>query len=601
MPRFVSHRVLWLLVLVCCSTLGFVQSGFSQAGTNQLGLFKNYFVTGDYVVAGWVEGAPDGTGFAPGTIGIPDPKNPAQGGLPTTVPKGADIVAAYLYWGTVEGNSSTFKGQQAFFNGYSITGTILVSPNGTVSWSSGGCIGSSQGSKTMRIYRADVRPYMPVDLNPSSATFGTLLANGSFPVRLADSGSNGNTQPNALGATLVVIYRVLSPPVPLNAVALYEGAYAPSNTVPNFLQSMKGFYEPAITPAAKITHIVANGQPNKGETVIVGSNQLPSLYTAIFGANSPPFPGLYGMWDNPTWGVGNFVNGSVAGFDTSETTTVIPASTQSGCVSWGAIIFSTTVQDTDGDGLLDVWEQKDPQGNQGYTDAVSGQWVAFPGADPLKKDIFVELDYLSNLDGSAGTFLHSHLPKKAALDAVAKVFSDQNIDVHFDLGQNIYAGAHYISYPVPIPSPLPTGTSPPQAGTGGNAISEGAVLCNDNGTPPTPPLCAFPGQPAVGWKGGFEVVQNQSTLGNFQPGRGQSYHYVLFGHSLGAPRSFWSTFGFKLSDPTVAQLVSIVNSGTTATVKIQSPQILSPQGVTLYPKPGDCPNALISGCSDANN
>src|SRR6266496_5166039 len=108
MPRFVSPRVLWLLVLVCCSTLGFVQSGFSQAGTNQLGLFKNYFVTGDYVVAGWVEGAPDGSGFAPGTISIPDTKQPAQNGVPATVPTGADIIAAYLYWATVEGNQSSF-------------------------------------------------------------------------------------------------------------------------------------------------------------------------------------------------------------------------------------------------------------------------------------------------------------------------------------------------------------------------------------------------------------------------------------------------------------------------------------------------------------
>ena len=37
---------------------GLVQSGFAQTGTNPLILFKNYFVTGDYVVGGWVEGPP---------------------------------------------------------------------------------------------------------------------------------------------------------------------------------------------------------------------------------------------------------------------------------------------------------------------------------------------------------------------------------------------------------------------------------------------------------------------------------------------------------------------------------------------------------------
>jgi hypothetical protein len=177
---------------------GLVQSGFAQTGTSPLNLFKNYFVTGDYVVAGWVEGSPDGSGYATGSISIPDLKQPSQNGVPTTVPKGADIVAAYLYWATVESNQSSFAGQQAYFNGYSITGTVLGNPNAPVSWSAGGCSGSAQGSKTMRTYRADVHPYLPLDTNPSSQTFGALAANGTIPVRLADSGSNGNT---ALPAT----------------------------------------------------------------------------------------------------------------------------------------------------------------------------------------------------------------------------------------------------------------------------------------------------------------------------------------------------------------------------------------------------------------
>jgi hypothetical protein len=557
------------LVLVCCSTLGFVQSGLAQTGTNQLSIFKNYFVTGDYVVAGWVEGAPDGSGFAPGTISIPDTRQPDQtlAGVPNQVPTGADIVAVYLYWATVEKSKTAFAGQQAFFNGYPITGTILGNPNAPVSWSSGGCAGSSNGTTTMRTYRADVRPYMPVDLDPSSPTFGTLLANNvSFPVRLADSGSNGNAQPNALGATLVIIYRVLSPPVPLNAIVLYDGAYSPSNTAQTTSQTMLGFYQPATNPVAKLTHIVANGQTNKSEQVFLNnlSQPLPSLYGTL-----PPFPGIYGSWDNPTWVLSQFA-GYMKNIDTSETTQIVPSASNSGCVSWGAMILSTTVQDTDHDGLLDVWEQGT---NPGYTDAVSGNFVALPGADPNKKDIFVEVDYLKSVD-SYGKVLHSHLPKQAALDAVGSAFSTQGINVHFDLGSSIYQGdSNVIS-----------------GGTGGQAISESAVLCTD--APPT--RCAFPNQPAIGWKGGFESFQNDPTLGNFQPGRRQSYHYVLFGHSLGAPRSFWSTFGNALSDPTVPQLVSIVNSGTTATVKIQSPQ-----GVI---KPGDC---LVSpapaACSDLNS
>ena len=89
--------------------LGFAQSGLAQAGTNPLNIFQNYFVTGDYVVAGWVEGSPDGSGYAPGTISVPDTEQPSQNGVPTMVPKGADIVAAYLYWATAANCDSGFS------------------------------------------------------------------------------------------------------------------------------------------------------------------------------------------------------------------------------------------------------------------------------------------------------------------------------------------------------------------------------------------------------------------------------------------------------------------------------------------------------------
>ena len=267
--------------------VGAAESGLAQTGTPPLNIFKNYFVTGDYVVAGWVKGSPNVGGYAPGTISFPDTRQ--SGALigspagPTSVPKGADIVAAYLYWATVEASTNAFVGQKAFFNGYAITGTVLGNPNAPTSWSSGGCSGSSQGSKTMRAYRADVRPYLPLDLDPLSSTFGALRANGTpsvpetVPVRLADSGSNGNTTPFALGASLVVIYRVTSPAVPLNAIVLYDGSFAPSNASSTMSQQIVGFYQPGVAPnlpvpAARITHIVANGQPNKSESVFFGSN-----------------------------------------------------------------------------------------------------------------------------------------------------------------------------------------------------------------------------------------------------------------------------------------------------------------------------------------
>jgi hypothetical protein len=560
-PRFLQGPVLAIITVGLLLVEG-VLPGLGQNGTNPLTIFQNYFVTGDYVVAGWVEGAPDGSGYALGTISVPDTLQPVQNGVPASVPKGASIVAAYLYWATVEGNQSSFAGKSAYFNGYAVPGTVLGNPNAPTSWSAGGCSGSAQGSKTMRTYRADVRPYLPLDTDPASSTYGATVANGKFQVRLADSGSSGNTTPAALGATLVIIYRVLSPTVPLNAIVLYDGAFAPSNTGQVISQTMAGFYEPAISPQAKITHIVANGQANKNEQVYLNntSQPLPSLYGSL-----PPFPGIYGNWDNPTWVLSNY--GYVKTTDTSETTSVVPSKTNTGCTSWGTMVLSTTVQDSDADGLLDVWEN-----NQGYTDAVSGQQIALPNANPNRKDIFVELDYLTNLDGSAGPYLHSHLPKRAALDAVGAAFANQNIAVHFDLGPNIYQGDPYV-----VP-----------AGTGGNAISEGQLLCTDGAT-----LCAFPGQPAVGWKGGVTAIQTSMKLGNFQSGRTKSYHYVLFGHSLGEPRSYWSALGYRLANAAIPQLVSIVDYGNTATITLQSP----PGAI----KPGDCPNAAIPGCNDVSS
>src|SRR5437764_1367294 len=88
-----SRQVRATMILSLMLVLGLAQSALAQAGTNPLNIFKNYFVTGDYVVGGWVEGPPDGSGYAPGTISIPDTMQPSQIGVPADVPKGAEIVA----------------------------------------------------------------------------------------------------------------------------------------------------------------------------------------------------------------------------------------------------------------------------------------------------------------------------------------------------------------------------------------------------------------------------------------------------------------------------------------------------------------------------
>jgi len=98
--------VFLLLVLLSTAT----QSAFAQADP-PLNFGNNFFVTGDYVVAGaYGMNSHLNGGFATGTISIPD-ANPGIRGTPgidpkvdsrLTVPQGANIIAALLYWQTVE-------------------------------------------------------------------------------------------------------------------------------------------------------------------------------------------------------------------------------------------------------------------------------------------------------------------------------------------------------------------------------------------------------------------------------------------------------------------------------------------------------------------
>src|SRR6266568_4799902 len=586
-----GRRLMPAAALGLLLVFGFAQPGLAQS--NPLTLFKNYFVTGDYVVGGWVKGGSLHGTLEKGTINIPDTVQ----GQAAAVPPGADIVAAFLYWETVEStNPGATTGQHGSFNGYAITGLFLPNKasNSPTSWSSGGCSGSSNGSKTIQGYRADVRPFLPVDSNGKIQTPNAVTP-GTYQVELADTGTNGAKVPFTLGATLVIIYRVQSPPVPLNSIVLYDGIFAPSNTSSSaeMSQQIVGFYQAAVStaPVAKLTHVVGAGQANKSEQVLFNGPALNPLGTAAF-------TGAYnGSWDNPTFNVSSPLVPS--GDVNPVNTNVIPGATNSSCVDWGAVVFSTTVEDTNHDGLLAAWKNATPPG---YTDVISVQngisnpFVALPGASPNAQDIFVEIDYLTLRDAN-GTILHSHLPKQLALDMVGDAFWKQNIHAHFDVGTN----SNILCKLTPTLPGQGTGCPDPyiiQGGTGGNEIPEGAVVCND--TPTTP--CQFPGQAAVGWKEGFLFVKDNATvpnssppvpLGNFQSGRKDSYHYVFFGHALGTPRSFWTASAATLQSTSVAKLISIVNSGTTATVTIQTPQGLV--------KPGDCnPANLPPACSDAN-
>lgn len=98
---------------------------------------------------------------------------------------------------------------------------------------------------------------------------------------------------------------------------------------------------------------------------------------------------------------------------------------------------STPTTDTDGDGLFDLWEMNgyDADGN-GTID------VDFPamGADPLHKDIFVEIDYMGATDNHG-----SHQPMPEAIELIVTAFDNApvnnpdnttGIHLHVDYGPN---------------------------------------------------------------------------------------------------------------------------------------------------------------------
>ena len=565
-----------LLAGFACATILSVAS-FAQSDP-PLNFGNNYFVTGDYVVAGaYFMNVNVANGYATGTITIPD-VNPGITGA-KFVPAGAEVVAAVLYWQTVEKTGTIpgqpGSGQNGFFRpvfiggpktGYPITGVNLGSDN-TVTWSSGGCTAPSTGNNT-RTYRANVLGALPRDAS------GNISANGIYEVRLP---STGNSTPLTLGASLVLIYRILSPSVPLNSIVIYDGAFGQNSASLTMTQTVQGFYDAAHKPVSRLTHIVGAGKSNKFQTVYLNSTLLPSLY----GSSESAFPGWYGTWDNPTWTFDPNetyvkVPNPVQEDNSFATTRVVPSTSNEGCVSWGAVIVSTTVKNDDGDTLLNAWKKATPPGycdaavNQGVCNPGDPSWVDLPGAVLGHKDVFVQLDYMcSSVTGpdsctTGDGVNYSFDPRPSgAVGIVTNMFAAQNVYVHVN-----------------------PGTNQPDV----HAIQE--TTCTDNLTSP-PALCAFPVQPGVvAWKGGFDFFKNQlvdptgavndcavssppaDCIPRFQPGKRYSWHYVLFAHAVGQPK-------WRLQDGT---LRSVAQSGNAVTFTTSTPigtlDMLTYQGIT---------------------
>jgi sugar lactone lactonase YvrE len=450
---------------------------------NPLSFENNYFVTGDFASAGvQLRGTGHG-GIATGTITIPD--STTSPSVSQGVPDGADIIDAFLYWETLE-NTASPSGGSGTFDNYPITGQQIGSD---LPYTDGALSG------TLRVYRADVNTYFPLGAN------GVRFASGAFTVSLPDGAT---ALPLTEGASLVVIYRVLSPNFPLKSIVIYDGSAVPAIST---TQNMQGFYDAA----------------GAGEN------------TALFDV-----PG--GGWNNSSGSVTLPVHASQ-----------FSAPLNAGS-AYAAVILSTPVNNSDNDGILDAWKAGPASGDfyagqPGYYDVKNGTWVGLPGAVHGEKDLFVQLDYMCGAvlsDGSCDPNQENLFPSPDAkgndpLAMVTNAFAANGVHLHLEIG---------------------------------NAVPEDT--CTDNTSTTPPQLCQFPSVPGatqpgvIGWKNSLEFsklwprnLASCAAGGDCSPrfpyGQKDSYHYVLFGHSLAIP-AWNSRYGSLTSINVVSGVTTIVTT-----------------------------------------
>jgi hypothetical protein len=586
-----------------------------------LKFFKNFFLTGDYAVAGvglrglgGTNGSP--AGLATGTISL------------TGVPAEADVVAAFLYWQVVSTDTlGPISGSlAATFNGFPLStadgpsSKVLVSDGTSPCWSSGGGTGGAGGNKKTYTYRADVRRFLNADAD------GRFTGNGNYVVQIPDSGSGGNGVPIALGASLVMIYR--DPRLPFNGIVIYDGGYTMNNVFESMSQTLKGFYQAAGT-TGRITHIVGSGQLNKTENLRLPGNAVPTNSSTVVN----PFVAASGAnWDNPTFDLTGVTVSSSPQYGDSVTTSVDHIGTGTfDCLSWGAIVYRTAVLDTDGDGELDLWETA-----SGLTDPNNHPLpnLSAMGANPGIKDLFVEFGYMKRdsqtLYGPDSRPAHKHLPYAEALKKAGDAYLAKGIKAHFDVGtpaayhslgteyQATGAGAGVDDYLV---------TSGPR---GGEAIDESVTAC-------AAPDCQFPTYPGtVAWKVGFRYFRDQLISPNkpaldangddpcdnesvypgnddgpggvcerrFDRNRSAMFHYALGAHHVGLPVSEFPCLHDSdpnsSSDPLVP-VPAADSSGACSAGDVANPEFHKPRSISgIADFPGGDLMIVLGGFLDNN-
>ena len=495
--------------------------GVAPASAQPLSFFKNYFVTGDFVVRGVSLFGNGQNGVSRASIKINDfPED------------NVDLLAAFLYVQTAERIDLPGSGiHNAQFRGFDL-GPKDNSYTKALNWDrvTPVCWIKQPGYR-MVTYRGDVLRLLRVKAN------GKHEVNGSHSIAVPEFTLPG---PWPVGASLVLVYRERGRP--LKGIVIYDGGVTKA-AKDVLTQPLAGFYDASGAHSARMAMIAGVGTPPLSEKVSVDGKLVATN----------PFRSADGhLWDNPT-----FPNVPLT-YDDRATVQVGPDGPRSDCLTYSAMVLGTDVQDTDEDGLLDAWEN-----NTGALADPNGQPLPplkLMGADPVVKDLFVEVGYM-HTNGAALSYglnaqgmpnpprpAHSHLPSAKALQQAADMFGRPgvNIRVHFDVGN------HHQNNGSPPPHVIPAALA-----RGGEGIDEMVTVCTPPPGETDPSVCQYRFDPGtVGWKSGYRVLRDQVLVGpppaangddpcdapnsacvrRFDRNRKDIFHYTLFVHALGMPK-----------------------------------------------------------------
>ena len=590
--RSTSRPISAALFLALALVLAFQSSGQSQAvGTppNALPFSLGYTVTGDYVVASAdlvpePDAADGDVGYQTTTIHI---------GTATTrlVPANAEILAAFLYWETLAVDpvdlDAQFRGLPVSLvrvNEQALTG--VYSP----CW--------SQSGNKLYMMRADVLSLLPLQMDENGFPTGRRLVNdkdlvdagmpAGHPVRLPEAGT-GNQTPQSAGASLFLVYR--DPAAPLRRIVVYDGLriLGQGETA---VQRIRGFLQSsAVGVQSRLTQIMSRGQVDNTDLLTVTGAGTTTTAGDLFAGNLSPSSDR--AWQSLTTTIsptmpGAAVPGELEYGEQVAMTYRYANTSYNGCHTWAAIAFSTTVQDADGDGLIDrleapagafssVSEFKDPNGTP-YPQLQN------MGATLGAKDLFVEVNSMhanpGTLYGSAAhpfplasqnpvggvitdALGHDHKPTPAVLKLVGDALGRAGVVAHFDVGD---PGAYHASGPAYASTAADAyiigaggaSGSHPELATGGESILETPCVEGD-------PLCQFPAFPGtVSWKYQLQTIRDQlldptTGLRRLDPIRNNIFHYLLYAHARGIAKSVWPCLdatqtppesGFPVDNPT---------------------------------------------------